>query len=56
MNKCVLITGATSGIGLATAREFAAHGYDLILTGRREDRLKQIKEEILQNNVFDTIT
>ncbi|HZV68166.1 MAG TPA: SDR family NAD(P)-dependent oxidoreductase [Saprospiraceae bacterium] len=55
MNKCVLITGATSGIGLATAHEFAVHGYDLILTGRREDRLKKIKEEILQN-AFINIT
>jgi NADP-dependent 3-hydroxy acid dehydrogenase YdfG len=46
MNKTVLITGATSGIGLATAREFAANNYDLILTGRREDRLQQIKDEL----------
>jgi len=46
MKKCVLITGATSGIGLATAREFAAHGYDLILTARRENRLQEIKDEL----------
>jgi len=46
MNKCVLITGAASGIGLATAREFASHGYDLIITGRREERLNAIKEEL----------
>jgi NADP-dependent 3-hydroxy acid dehydrogenase YdfG len=46
MNKCVLITGAASGIGLATAREFAAHGYDLILTARREERLEEIKAEL----------
>ena len=45
MNKCVLITGATSGIGLATAREFASHEYDLILTGRRNERLQEIVEE-----------
>ena len=48
MNKCVLITGATSGIGLATAHEFAAHGYDLILTGRRSDRLNKIRDEIVK--------
>lgn len=46
MNKCVLITGATSGIGQATAREFAMHGYDLILTARREDRLKFMQQEL----------
>lgn len=45
MNKCVLITGATSGIGLATAREFLKHGYDLILTGRREERLEAVANE-----------
>ena len=46
MKKTVLITGAASGIGLATAREFASHGYDLILTGRREEKLIAIKEEL----------
>ncbi len=46
MRKCALITGATSGIGLATAREFAVHDYDLILTARREDRLKELKSEL----------
>lgn len=40
----VLITGATSGIGKATADLFAAKNYRLILTGRRTDRLLQLKE------------
>ena len=43
MNKIVLITGATSGIGLACARKFAANGDKLILTGRNEQRLTELK-------------
>ena len=39
----VLITGATSGIGKSTAELFAKNGHDLIVTGRREDRLKEFK-------------
>ena len=46
MTKIVLITGATSGIGLACARKFAANGDKLILTGRNEQRLSEIKEEL----------
>lgn len=46
MTKCALITGATSGIGLATAREFASHGIDLILTARRAERLQALKTEL----------
>lgn len=46
MTKCALITGATSGIGLATAREFASHGIDLILTARRAERLQSLKTEL----------
>ncbi len=46
MSQIVLITGATSGIGKATAFEFAAKGFHLILTGRREDRLLQLKQEL----------
>ncbi|MCW3090402.1 MAG: family NAD(P)-dependent oxidoreductase [Ferruginibacter sp.] len=43
MNKIVLITGATSGIGEACAKKFAAAGYHLIITGRRADRLEKLK-------------
>ncbi|HMQ49111.1 MAG TPA: SDR family NAD(P)-dependent oxidoreductase [Saprospiraceae bacterium] len=42
----VMITGATSGIGQATAAIFAEMGYRLIITGRRLDRLKAFKEEL----------
>jgi NADP-dependent 3-hydroxy acid dehydrogenase YdfG len=41
----VLITGATSGIGRATAEIFARHGYRLILTGRRIERLLELKQQ-----------
>lgn len=46
MNKIVLITGATSGIGLACARKFAENGDKLILTGRNEHRLAELKKEL----------
>ena len=46
MNKLVLITGATSGIGLSCARKFAENGDRLILTGRNEQRLAEIKKEL----------
>ncbi len=47
MNKIVLITGATSGIGKACAYQFAANGYNLIITGRRAERLETIKADIM---------
>jgi len=46
MNKTVFITGATSGIGQATAELFAAHGYSLILNGRRSDRLEALAQTL----------
>lgn len=46
MKKIALITGATSGIGAACARKFAEGGYSLILTGRNEGKLAEIKDEL----------
>lgn len=48
MSKTVLITGATSGIGEATARAFASEGFAVIITGRRAERLQQLKAELRQ--------
>ena len=45
-NQLALITGATSGIGRACAEEFASEGCNLILTGRRADRLGEIAEQL----------
>ena len=48
MKKIIMITGATSGIGLACARKFAENGDRLILTGRNEQRLNEIKTELAE--------
>ena len=46
MEKTVLITGATSGIGEACARKFAEGGYNVIITGRRAGRLESLWAEL----------
>ncbi|WP_452220096.1 SDR family NAD(P)-dependent oxidoreductase [Lacinutrix salivirga] len=54
-NKTALITGATSGIGRATANEFAKHGIKLILCGRRQERLNTIKKELSKHTQVETL-
>lgn len=51
MDKMVCITGATSGIGYYSAIEFAKIGYNLIITGRRKERLIELEKEL--NNKYN---
>jgi len=46
MSKTAIITGATSGIGAEYAKQLAAQGYDLVVTGRREDIIREIADEL----------
>lgn len=46
MRKIALITGATSGIGKACAIKFAQNNYDIIITGRRKERLEELEKEL----------
>lgn len=55
-NKWILITGATSGIGKATARIFAQHKSNLIITGRRDDRLKKLKHELENQHTIQVLS
>jgi len=46
MGKIIMITGATAGFGRAAAKKFAENGYNIIITGRRKERLTQLEKEL----------
>ena len=46
MKKIIMITGATAGFGKAIAIRFASNGYDVIITGRRKERLAELEKEL----------
>lgn len=56
MHKYVLVTGATSGIGKVAAEFLAREGYNLILLARREQKLKEIQDDILSKYKIDIKT
>jgi 3-hydroxy acid dehydrogenase/malonic semialdehyde reductase len=56
MSKITLITGATAGIGEACAHVFARERYDLILTGRRTDRLETLAQQLKKEYNVDVLT
>jgi 3-hydroxy acid dehydrogenase/malonic semialdehyde reductase len=49
MNKIAFITGATAGIGEACAKKLAKIGFDLIISGRRKEKLENLKQELIAN-------
>jgi len=55
MQKIILVTGATAGFGRAIAIEFAKHGHDIIITGRRKDLLEELETKIREEYKTDIL-
>ncbi|NLR90097.1 SDR family NAD(P)-dependent oxidoreductase [Flammeovirga agarivorans] len=56
MTKTALITGATSGIGKATAEMFADHGINLVICGRRQERLDELRNQLSEKVKVHTLS
>ena len=56
MKNIALVTGATSGIGKAVAVDLATRGFRIIITGRREDRLKELANDLKMNYEADVLS
>jgi NADP-dependent 3-hydroxy acid dehydrogenase YdfG len=56
MKPIALITGATSGFGKATAERFAREGWNIIITGRREERLSDLKQKLENAHLIEVRT
>ncbi|MEY4384430.1 MAG: hypothetical protein RI995_1972, partial [Bacteroidota bacterium] len=52
MNKIACVTGASSGIGMATAKVLAKEGFSLILCGRRKERLVELQQSISTDSIL----
>ncbi len=56
MKKIVFVTGATAGIGEACAHKFAANKYNVIISGRRKERLEKVASELTEKHGVDVYT
>jgi NADP-dependent 3-hydroxy acid dehydrogenase YdfG len=56
MNKTILVTGATAGFGQSIARIFAKNNFNVIITGRRKERLDELKKELELNKKIKVLS